>query len=137
MLKYMDSSYKCILIAFLMVGLFLAVYLSYLQMSKKESFENTPKVRVCLFYATWCGHCERYLKSGIFEDTYKQIQAKNPNIVFEKIDYDENKNLASKYGVNSFPTIVAIDSSGKKLENFKGDRNNPDDLMQFALKQTL
>lgn len=133
----MDQSYKCVLVAFLMIGLFLAVYLAYVKMSKKESYENSPGVRICLFYATWCPHCERYLESGIFDETYQKIKGKNPNITFEKIDYDDNKNLANKYGINSFPTIISVDSNGKKIDNFKGNRNDPEELTQFALKSSL
>lgn len=134
----MDSSVKFIIAMFLVVVLAFAVYVAYSNMTKKEKFtdkDSTPSVRVCLFYATWCHHCEKYLDSGVFDTTYGQIEAKNKNIKFEKIDYDQNKNMANKYDVNSFPTIVAIDGkNGNKIATFDGDRYDKNELTQFALK---
>ena len=128
-----DGWTKCILVSFLVVALFFALYVAYEKMHKKEGFAG-DKVKVCLFYATWCGHCEKYLDSKVFDATYSQVKSKDSQIVFEKIDYDQNKNLASKYDVNSFPTIVAIDGNGKKIDTFKGDRYNKEALEQFALR---
>jgi thioredoxin-related protein len=72
------------------------------------------------------------MSSGVFDETYKRVKIAHSNIVFEKIDYEQNKNMANKYGVNSFPSIIAVDSNGKKISEFKGDRNNPQVLERFA-----
>lgn len=129
----MKSSMDCILVAFLVIGIIVALYFAYTKFIVKEKFTEN-KVRICLFYAEWCHHCEKYLSSGVFDKTYESVKSSNSNIKFEKIDYDQNKNLASKYGVQSFPSIIAIDSNGKKIGEFEGDRYNKDVLERFALK---
>jgi hypothetical protein len=122
-----------VIISFLVFGILLALFIASSSILKKEKFEGAPDVRVCLFYATWCPHCVKYMDSKVFDNAYSDIRAKNSNIVFEKIDYEQNKNLAAKYDVNGFPSIIAVDSKGKKISDFKGDRYNQDALEQFAL----
>jgi thiol-disulfide isomerase/thioredoxin len=134
----MDSAVKCALTGFLVFALLAVIFYTYTTfVVKREKYIDGPsngKVRVCLIYATWCPHCERYLESNIFDNTYSKVRQREANIVFEKIDYEENKNLASKYGVNSFPTIIAIDARGNKIAQFEGNRNDPSSLETFAMQ---
>lgn len=119
-----------ILVCFLILGIGLALLFAFKKSSTKEKYTEERKVRVCLFYATWCPHCETYLRTGKFDDA-AHMAASKP-IKFEKIDYEQNKNLANKYDINGFPTIIALDSNGSKLGEFNGDRNSPIELIKFA-----
>ena len=121
-----------ILVGVLMFSLVFVMYVAYTRMTKEKFSDG--KVRVCLFHATWCPHCTKYLDAGTFDNAYSKAREANGNIVFEKIDYDQNKNMASKYDVNSFPTIVAIDGDGTKIEKFQGNRHNVNEVVGFALK---
>jgi|UniRef100_A0A6C0BGP7 thiol-disulfide isomerase/thioredoxin len=125
---------KCVFIGLVIFVIAIALTLVVKKYAKKENFTNDGSVKVCLFYATWCGHCERYLASKVFDKTYTSVKGHTNNIVFEKIDYDQNQNLAEKYDINSFPTIIAIDGSGKKIDKFNGDRYDINALEQFAIK---
>lgn len=92
-----------------------------------ENFEkktNQPHLVVVDFFATWCGPCK--MMAPIFE------QAKNEtkDVDFYKIDVDENEEIASKFGVMSIPTLVAI-KNGKEVDRNVGLINR-DDLNEFV-----
>lgn len=123
---------RYVLVGILAFSLVLVLYVAYTRMTKEKFSQDT--VRVCLFHATWCPHCTKYLDSGTFDNAYSKAREANGNVVFEKIDYDQNKNLANKYDVNSFPTIVAIDAQGNQIEKFQGNRNDVNQVVDFALK---
>ena len=52
------------------------------------------------FYATWCGPCR--MLAPIIED----LSEENPNIKFGKLDVDEVSQVASKYMIQSIPTLL-------------------------------
>lgn len=100
------------------------------QYASLEQYMNggeSPKVM--LFYATWCGHCEKYLSSGLFDKVSgsKDVQG----VSFQKLDADKNEDLREKYDVTSFPTILGINNKGEKV-GFEGNRNMESDLISFA-----
>jgi thiol-disulfide isomerase/thioredoxin len=92
-----------------------------------EGFEQNPKVM--LFHATWCGHCEQYLSSGVFDKVAKHPDVQK--VSFEKLDADKNEDMREKYDVTGFPTILGLNASGEKVA-FDGNRNSIDDLITFA-----
>lgn len=127
-----NSYYKYIIILFIASLLFYAVFVSYnyytLHAGNVEKFnDQTPQV--ALFYATWCGHCTKYKKSGVFDQASKNAPS---NVKFNQYDYDKNTELAGKYDVQAFPTIVLIDSNGKLIKTFDGDIYDEKALLEFA-----
>jgi thioredoxin len=52
------------------------------------------------FWAEWCGPCKRF--APIFE----QASERYPEITFAKVDTEEQRELAARYGVTSIPTLV-------------------------------
>lgn len=121
---------------------------------KTEKFEEgapvaTPSasskedLKVMLFYATWCPHCEKYLSTGKwdkFDEEVKKEKSITENVKFEKIDYDKNQALGDRYGVSAFPTIIAVDAD-EKVYRFQGSRDKSEDIIKFVKaaldKQTL
>ena len=67
------------------------------------------------FTAPWCGPCRQL--APIME----QVKPQFPNVTFETIDVDDHKDVATKYGIRSIPTIV-IEKDGKEVERFLGIR---------------
>ena len=125
---------KLALFVFVLAILAYGVYMAYtdIMRPKKERFTDGAKVKICLYKATWCHHCQSYTKSNVFEDVYSDVKGKYDDVVFATYDFDENKKMAEQYNINSFPTIIAVDKNGKLLDTFDGDRNNKGDLMRFV-----
>jgi thioredoxin 1 len=65
------------------------------------------------FTATWCGPCKA------FKPVMTEI--KNEGYSIQMIDVDENKDLASQYGVRSVPTTV-IEENGVEVSRFVGGK---------------
>jgi thioredoxin-like negative regulator of GroEL len=70
------------------------------------------------FGATWCGPCKK-LEATTFKD--REVSAVIQNgYVAVKIDVDRNPELASKYGVKSYPTIVLVAPDGREIARRSG-----------------
>ena len=63
------------------------------------------------FTATWCGPCKA------FKPVMNEVAGEGYSIQF--VDVDQNKELASQYGVRSVPTTV-IEENGVEVERFVG-----------------
>ena len=66
------------------------------------------------FYADWCGPCKTQdpILEEIVEDWGERVE-------FEKIDVDENQDVANEYQVRSIPTVVVENDDGV-VERFVG-----------------
>lgn len=53
------------------------------------------------FYADWCGPCK--MQNPILESVARQLDGKAKII---KVDVDKNEAAATKYNVNSIPTLI-------------------------------
>jgi thioredoxin len=71
----------------------------------KDNFEKTvddsPMV-VVDFWAPWCGPCRSF--SPVFEATSE----KYPDIVFGKVNTEEQAELAGTFGIRSIPTLMIL-----------------------------
>jgi len=68
---------------------------------------------VLQFSATWCGPCKTLTK------TLEAVIPNNLDLPFGKVDIDEARDLASKFGIRSVPTLVFI-SRGIELKRTMG-----------------
>lgn len=131
----MSSTIQIILVFFLVILLFYALYVS--QNFKMEKFSQGAGPKVVLYYATWCGHCKEYKKSGTFESCFEAVKTDpvlKDKVVFIQLDYDENKDRANKHGINAFPSIIAINSNDEKIADFNGDIYSLSQLLEFSRK---
>lgn len=53
------------------------------------------------FYASWCGPCTRM--SPIFDEVSREM---GTSCTMVKVNIDEDRDLAIKYGVSSIPTLL-------------------------------
>jgi len=65
------------------------------------------------FYADWCGPCQT--KDPILEE----LEAEWTDVEFEKIDVDEEQDVANEYQVRSLPTLIVENDDGI-VERFVG-----------------
>ena len=82
----------------------------------KENFEqvvtSNPTVIVD-YWAPWCGPCRG------FAPVFEMVAEKHPDVVFAKVNTDENPEWASKYGVQGIPTMLFV-SGGKVVHRQVG-----------------
>jgi thioredoxin len=52
------------------------------------------------FWAEWCGPCKS------FAPVFESAAAKNPDIVFAKVNTEKQQALAGHFGIRSIPTLM-------------------------------
>ena len=70
-----------------------------------ENFEKTvndnPMVIVD-FWAPWCGPCKG------FAPVYEKASTAHPDVVFAKVNTDEQQELAGSFNIRSIPTLMVF-----------------------------
>lgn len=70
---------------------------------KVEDFESTIEnndIVILDFWAEWCGPCKQ------FAPTFEAVSEKHSDIVFAKVNVEEQQDLAGMFQVRSIPTLV-------------------------------
>ncbi|RBP97479.1 thioredoxin [Bifidobacterium aemilianum] len=65
-----------------------------------EETINKNKLVFVDFWATWCGPCKA------FGPVYEKASEENPDIVFAKVDIDQNQELATAAEIQAVPTLM-------------------------------
>lgn len=71
----------------------------------KENFEEqvlASKTAVIDFWAPWCGPCQA------FGPTYEAVSEKHEDVMFAKVNTQEQEELAAHFGIRSIPTLMII-----------------------------
>lgn len=71
----------------------------------QASFEKTIQdndIVLVDWWADWCGPCK------MFAPVYEDISGKHDDIVFGKIDTEDQQQLAAAAGISSIPTLMAF-----------------------------
>ena len=63
---------------------------------------NSDKIVLVDFWATWCGPCRQF--GPIFEEASE----KYPDIVFGKVDTDDQQQMAMAAQITSIPTLMVF-----------------------------
>ena len=66
-----------------------------------ETIENNNIV-IIDFWAPWCGPCKQ------FGPVYEKISEEYPDIVFGKVNTEDEEALAGQFQIRSIPTIIII-----------------------------
>jgi thioredoxin len=71
----------------------------------KENFDDTVNGNTMVivdFWAPWCGPCKG------FAPVYEKASEAHPDVVFAKVNTDEQQELAGSFGIRSIPTLVVF-----------------------------
>ncbi len=69
----------------------------------KDNFEETINNNdfvVVDFWAPWCGPCKS------FAPTYEKVSEDHPNVVFAKINTEDEQEIAAHFQIRSIPTLM-------------------------------
>lgn len=71
-------------------------------------------------YTTWCGPCKWMAKNVFTNDTAADFY--NKNFVNAKIDMEQGEGIeiAKKYGIQAYPTLIYLDSDGTQMHRVCG-----------------
>ncbi|MBC8236833.1 MAG: thioredoxin [Helicobacteraceae bacterium] len=71
----------------------------------RKNFNETlddNEIVIVDFWAPWCGPCIQF--APIFE----KVSEEYPDVVFAKVNTEEEQALGTQYGVHSIPTIMVV-----------------------------
>jgi len=121
------------LVTAVQAGSFSSSYIKSLTASnfKKEVFGN-ERVTFSVFYAPWCGHCQRLAPE--YEKAAKNLAGMVDFVVVD-CDEDKNKPLCQEYNVRGFPTIKTFSGPTKAMaKDYNGERT-ASALVQHATRE--
>jgi thioredoxin-related protein len=96
-----------------------ANWLADLEKAKTEAKTKKLPILVDFSGSEWCGWCKKLDKEVFDQKAFADYASKN--LILVKLDFPRgggspaNAQLAQKYGVKGFPTVLLMDETGKVL----------------------
>ncbi len=102
-------------------------WLTNYKQAQDEAKSNKKLLLLDFTGSDWCGWCIRLEKEVFSKPEFKEYA--NKNLVLLEVDFPrakeqtgaqraENSDLAEKYEIQGYPTIIVLDGEGKKIGEF-------------------
>jgi thiol-disulfide isomerase/thioredoxin len=92
--------------------------------------KTRKKPGMLLIYATWCGHCHRFLP--VFNDIYRRIGNDFCCVSIESEELNGKDKLTSALNFQGYPTICFFDQYGLILDQYEGKRDTTSMLNEIC-----
>ena len=130
--------------------------------AKEQAVKEHKDMLLVFSGSDWCHWCQKLQEEVFSQKKFNQEAEKN--FILLEIDFprkkdiadtikEQNQNLAKKYAVQGFPTVILAEADGKpyaqtgyqqggtdvylsQLKNFRDSKNNRDNLLREAKKAT-
>ena len=106
------------------MGVFMATV--ELNMENLNSYIENSKIMLIDFWAPWCAPCK------MFGPIFEKASEKYPDIVFAKCNTDEQRDVASVFGIMSIPTLAIF---REKILVFKDAGALPESALESLISQ--
>ena len=123
-------------VAFIIAGV-IAYYLYNRKSSKfvynqeYVSGDTKPEGDLILFYVSWCPHSQAALtKWNVIKDKYTHPKHK---IVFSETECEQYSEVAAKYNITEYPTIILI----KDSKNYEYDADLNEDTLEIFINTVM
>lgn len=101
-----------------------AAWITSYEAAKAEAAARKVPILADFSGSDWCGWCVRLEKEVFSKDEFRQYAEKN--LVLLLVDFPrgkaqpdaekkQNRELAEKFGIEGFPTVLLLDAEGKEL----------------------
>ena len=104
-----------VLMAFLVLNVF-AQGINFSETTLDEAFKIAKKENKLIFvdcYTTWCSPCKRLSLSVFPDKSVGDVFNKDFISIKKDMETEEGKEIAKKYDVHSYPTLLWLDGEGK------------------------
>jgi thioredoxin-related protein len=120
------KTYLCILMTLTLTSMAFAAkegWLDDLEKAKAQAKAENKKILLDFTGSDWCGWCKKLDKEVFSQSAWKEYAAKH--LVLVEVDFPrgfqlpegtkkQNDELAKKYNIQGYPTIVITSASGNK-----------------------
>ena len=80
------------------------------------------------FWAPWCGPCRQ------FAPVFESMSESHPDVVFAKVNTEEQKELSAIFGIQSIPSLLFVPKDGQPQMAMGA---LPKDTLEKAFKDVL
>ena len=97
-----------------------------------ELAEHSDKIIFIDCYTDWCGPCKRMAKTSFKDEAVAKLY--NKNFINLKVEMEKNpdgREIAAKYKIRAYPTLLMIDSDGNLIKKVVGLQSKGD-MIQLA-----